>query len=185
VTHETTDTQSPGARGINRAAVARNAVHMRVRRIVLHRRRSLFGVHRRRGKTRAGISPGAHYVAPARMEWRNAMSGTGTPPRLGLLCGILRNAAHAGADTSNGGVSARVTRVMLVGKGLPQLVVASPDCPAVELIEDRNGYRYAVPCDLLAAGVWTMFGGAFVWTSDSRFPNAYPIPLHDRVEASR
>jgi hypothetical protein len=118
------------------------------------------------------------------------MSGITTQPRLGLLCGVLRNAAHAGADTSNGGVSAQVTRVVLVGNGLPQFVAASPDYPAVESIEDRNGYRYAVPCDLRDASAWTMlkalsvFGGAFIWTSDSRFPNDYPIPLHDRVEQS-
>ena len=29
---------------------------------------------------------------------------------------------------------------------------------------------------------WTMFGGTFVHTSDSRFPYAHPIKLHDRYE---
>lgn len=119
------------------------------------------------------------------------MTGSANEPRLGLVCGVLRNAAHAGADASNGGISARVTRVILVGKGLPQLFEESPDCPAVALIEDKDGYRTAVPCALKDAGAWTMlkalsvFGGAFIWTSDSRFPNDYPIPLHDRVESAR
>ena len=27
-----------------------------------------------------------------------------------------------------------------------------------------------------------MFGGNFVYTSDSRFPSPYPIPVHDRFE---
>ena len=27
-----------------------------------------------------------------------------------------------------------------------------------------------------------MFGGNFVYTSDSRFPGRYPIPVHDRYE---
>lgn len=27
-----------------------------------------------------------------------------------------------------------------------------------------------------------MFSGAFVYTSDSRFPNQFPIPVHDRSE---
>ena len=27
-----------------------------------------------------------------------------------------------------------------------------------------------------------MFGGNFVYTSDSRFPSDYPIPIHDRFE---
>jgi hypothetical protein len=25
-------------------------------------------------------------------------------------------------------------------------------------------------------------GGTFIYSSDSRFPSKYPIPLHDRVE---
>ena len=34
-------------------------------------------------------------------------------------------------------------------------------------------------------GRWNMFGGAFVWSCDSRFREnfgEYPIPLHDRYE---
>jgi hypothetical protein len=31
--------------------------------------------------------------------------------------------------------------------------------------------------------VGPMFGGNFVYTSDSRFPNKYPIPVHDRWES--
>jgi hypothetical protein len=27
-----------------------------------------------------------------------------------------------------------------------------------------------------------MFGGTFVYSSDSRFPSPYPVPLHDRKE---
>jgi hypothetical protein len=30
-----------------------------------------------------------------------------------------------------------------------------------------------------------MFGGTFIFSSDSRFPSHYPIPLHDRVEGGR
>jgi hypothetical protein len=29
---------------------------------------------------------------------------------------------------------------------------------------------------------WYMASGKFIWTSDSRFPNDYPISLHDRVK---
>jgi hypothetical protein len=32
---------------------------------------------------------------------------------------------------------------------------------------------------------WLMFGGNFIWSSDSRFRNEvseYPIPVHDRIE---
>jgi hypothetical protein len=30
-----------------------------------------------------------------------------------------------------------------------------------------------------------MFGGTFIYSSDSRFPSKYPIPLHDRVEMEK
>jgi hypothetical protein len=30
-----------------------------------------------------------------------------------------------------------------------------------------------------------MFGGTFIYSSDSRFPSKYPIPLHDRVEMKK
>lgn len=75
--------------------------------------------------------------------------------------------------------------MILVGPRLPDLFEETPDCPAVELVRDRAGYFSAVPGALKDAGVWTMFGGAFIWTSDGRFPNDYPIPLHDRVETNR
>jgi hypothetical protein len=40
-----------------------------------------------------------------------------------------------------------------------------------------------VPKSLLDSGKWTMFGGNFVYTSDSRFPSNSPIAVHDRVES--
>jgi len=30
-----------------------------------------------------------------------------------------------------------------------------------------------------------MFGGNFIYTSDSRFPNKYPIAIHDRYEIQK
>lgn len=46
-------------------------------------------------------------------------------------------------------------------------------------------YLYAVPKDLTdeqKTMIGPMFGGNFIYTSDSRFPNRYPIPIHDRFE---
>lgn len=47
-----------------------------------------------------------------------------------------------------------------------------------------NQYIYAVPTAL--ADKSPMFGGNFVWTSDSRLSKItkYPIPVHDRVEST-
>jgi hypothetical protein len=50
------------------------------------------------------------------------------------------------------------------------------------VLKKRGDYMYAVPKSILDEGVHSMMGGNFVWTSDSRFPNSYPIPVHDRVE---
>jgi len=45
-----------------------------------------------------------------------------------------------------------------------------------------TGRLRAVPKKLKDEGVWYMNGGNFVYTSDSRFPADYPIPVFDRVE---
>lgn len=41
---------------------------------------------------------------------------------------------------------------------------------------------YAVPKSILDEGIHSMFGGNFIYTSDSRFPFDHPIKVHDRVE---
>lgn len=47
-------------------------------------------------------------------------------------------------------------------------------------------YKSAVPINLLSSGVWHMFGGNYLMTSDSRYKEvtgmSYPLPVHDRVE---
>lgn len=47
-------------------------------------------------------------------------------------------------------------------------------------------YVHAVPANL-PRGTQTMFGGNFVYTSDSRLRSVcqYPIPVHDRIEGGR
>lgn len=40
----------------------------------------------------------------------------------------------------------------------------------------------AIPYALYVNKTWTMFGGNFVYTSDSRFPSDQPIKIFDRVE---
>jgi len=39
----------------------------------------------------------------------------------------------------------------------------------------------AIPVSLIVSGKWTMFGGNFVWTGDSRF-FSNPIKINDRAE---
>jgi hypothetical protein len=49
--------------------------------------------------------------------------------------------------------------------------------------EPYNSLR-AVPRDVLESGKWYMFGGNFIYTSDSRFPTKEPIKIFDRVETA-
>jgi len=90
-------------------------------------------------------------------------------------------------NCSNGGISSRNKRALLIGDGIAEIFEAGPD-DAVIMMEHRkiNGREYltAYPVngkDPAACG-W-MFGGAFIFSNDSRFPSDYPIPLHDRQES--
>jgi hypothetical protein len=104
---------------------------------------------------------------------------------MGLLASIVKG---AGSDTSAGGISSRFSQVCIVNLEGPHQ--ATEDVPAVVLESNGNNTVVIVPLD--AKDKWTMFGGAFVHTSDSRFSNAVQeltgyrfygaVPLHDRVE---
>ncbi|MDA9483072.1 hypothetical protein XI07_13750 [Bradyrhizobium sp. CCBAU 11445] len=66
----------------------------------------------------------------------------------------------------------------------------TPDTPAVKLVKASTGNLVCKPVGLEGS----MFGGAFVYTGDSRFGDAvrelsgydhgFPVALHDRVELS-
>lgn len=95
----------------------------------------------------------------------------------GLRCNIYRP-AHG--NYSNGGLSSRVDQVTLVGPEIHGPFAPSEDAPAVEL-RRLGGVLNAKPVD---DPRWWMFGGCFIYTSDSRFPSNAPIALHDRTETS-
>lgn len=102
----------------------------------------------------------------------------------GIPVSILK--AGDTGDCTNGGVTSGATRAILVGEGLPELFDAGPGEPLLRL-EDRgrHGFR-AVPAKKQNGAVGPMFGGHFVWTSDSRFRAIapYPVPVHDRYETA-
>lgn len=61
----------------------------------------------------------------------------------------------------------------------------SPDEDYLVLIEKvlfGEVHLRAVPKSILDSGVSSMFGGNFIYTSDSRFPSDQPIKVFDRVE---
>jgi hypothetical protein len=105
---------------------------------------------------------------------------------MGMIASVYDNPL---GNCSNNGVSANAKQVCIVNVEGP--FDPTPDAPAVKLIKrERVGNVVCVPVGL--EGKWTMFGGAFVYSSDSRFNRAveklsgyehsFPVALHDRVE---
>ena len=103
----------------------------------------------------------------------------------GLICSILQSKGCG--NCSNNGISSKHKAVVLVGDDIPEVFDEIPEIPAVRIdVKRANGEARvrAIPIDGKdPQKVGWMFGGTFVWTSDSRFPANYPIPLHDRQEA--
>lgn len=89
------------------------------------------------------------------------------------------------SDCTNNGISSKYTRLILVGEDIPKISTPETESEIVILktmqIGDRE-YKYCVP---YAHQKGTMFGGNFISTCDSRFPNDYPIAIHDRLENSQ
>ena len=86
-------------------------------------------------------------------------------------------------NCSNNGISSKHNEVTLIDVPGPFPVVDS--APAVRIVKrflSGRDYFHAEPVTDNKKQ-WFMFGGTFIYTSDSRFPYDYPIPLHDRVES--
>jgi len=104
----------------------------------------------------------------------------------GLLVSIYQR--RDGSNCSNNGISSKFDRCILVGEGVPEIFEPSEDTPAVMLRKKSvfgKEYIYASPYhpeDPNNDKTWYMFGGQFVYTSDSRMPTKHPLPLHDRTE---
>ena len=105
-----------------------------------------------------------------------------------LPVSVYRNASYG--DCSNGGVSSKYDRLLLIGDGIEGCIAVDLDdeeaAKQVIYLERRNiwgkEYPTVYPIANATDGNWRMFGGNFVYTSDSRFPCDFPIPIHDRVE---
>lgn len=115
-------------------------------------------------------------------------------PLPGLLCTVLRPAE---GGTAGAGVTATAPRVVLTtpdGWVLPNpdradvplgsaVPVADPSDPgyAPELqLRERRGFLIACPPDAGPKGDPYVFGGHWLWSDDGRFPEPWPIAVHDR-----
>jgi hypothetical protein len=112
----------------------------------------------------------------------------------GIRMDIYRSAKMP--DCSNGGISGRVHEVTLI---LPEGGPFEPtaDAPAIILENHVRSALRAVECDEDGERLtgWSMMGGCYVATSDSRFGDECErllgyrfygaVPLHDRFEQGR
>lgn len=106
-----------------------------------------------------------------------------------LPVSVFRDAG--GGDCSNGGVSSKYDRLLLIGNGIEGFVEVDLDDEEAtkqviylerRILFGKQLYLTAYPFAKFTDGKWRMFGGNFAYSSDSRFPNEYPIPIHDRIE---
>lgn len=81
---------------------------------------------------------------------------------------------------TNGGASSTVDDFLLIGPEAANQQKENLD--RILVLDIKHGLLRAVPLELWQSGTWVMFGGNFVYTSDSRFPSDQPIKVFDRVE---
>lgn len=104
----------------------------------------------------------------------------------GLAVSVFRDAD--GSDCTNHGLSSYHEEFILTGVNPLNGRMAEgpfsprPDCPELVLVSGPLNTVRAVPRLLLDSKKWVMFGGNFVYSSDSRFPSDQPIKIFDRVE---
>lgn len=96
--------------------------------------------------------------------------------------GLLVFVYRSGSDCTNGGISSRYDKLILLMDDGP--FTPSEHVPAVKLV-NVGCYFHVVPatanvCDNGFSDY--MFGGNFVYTCDGRFPSRQPIAIHDRLE---
>lgn len=111
---------------------------------------------------------------------------------MGLLADIYK---AKGYNTPLNKVSYEFTQVCIVNIDAP--FEPREDCPPVKLIKNTSGSNNVVivPVEELEKKSWTMFGGSYCASSDSRFNEKIKeltgkdfygaVPIHDRVEEWR
>lgn len=100
--------------------------------------------------------------------------------------GLPVNVFKTNYDCTANGISSKVDRLILIGDGVVELFEGKEDnSDVVKLVRRQIGKREYLHCEPLQKPIGKngpMFGGNFIHTSDSRFPNDYPIAIHDRFE---
>jgi len=103
----------------------------------------------------------------------------------GMLVFVLKG----DSDCTNGGITSKVNKVILVGEGIPEVFTVGEDDVYLKLVKRNlfgSEYIHAEPVGQTKSDVGYMSGGNFIYSCDSRFRehvNKYPIPVHDRSES--
>ena len=101
----------------------------------------------------------------------------------GLLARIFKSSL---GDCTNGGASSFTDSAIAVHPKCGEVFSSDLDRPAFKLVErdlPQGKYWTAYPFDRDGKPRTNgMAGGNFIYSSDSRFPNQYPISIHDRFE---
>lgn len=109
---------------------------------------------------------------------------------MALIASVYR---RAGADTTADGISSRADKV-IVDDVAPERQIEDPSIPRVRVVKRYIGLRpayFAEPVDTRPESEgYYVFGGNFIYTSDSRFSDYLDrmygaLPLHDRFEEYR
>ena len=100
----------------------------------------------------------------------------------GLSVDIFRSGYNSELNKMNG-----IKGCILTGGNVPEISSPTKDTPELKLIKRYlfgSEYLSAEPVEPPDPGtIGYMFGGTFIYTSDSRFPSKQPIPVHDRQES--
>ena len=112
---------------------------------------------------------------------------------MGLLVNVYKDASSK-YDCTNGGVSSKNIKG-LCGTNVDGPFDPCDDYPAVEIVKQTFGFGSSVkivPTKEIENKSWTMMGGNYAATSDSRFGDMIEkllghsfygaVPIHDRVE---
>ncbi len=103
----------------------------------------------------------------------------------GLRVSVYRSAEYTGQIQQ---ATENFDGFVMTGEGLPEIFTPTDDHPELVLMPGNlEGTWKAIPRGVLDLGrVWSMFGGHYVGTSDSRLSEIVGrpavVPVHDRVE---
>lgn len=112
--------------------------------------------------------------------------------RKGLIVHVYRSKVSDSvedSDCTNGGISTHFNIFVLTGEGVSGPFESREGMLELKLVRRKLSgkiYLHAEPVSSPDEGNFGwMFGGNYISASDSRFPNDYPIAIHDRQESSK